>query len=215
MKRIGVLFCGTHFLDENEKSEAIITLNALKIAPEKADFPLFILNELIVNKEDFLVEENSALSVVKTVTGLTSDPLNNPAKFDQFVLDGLIILSANSVPVYKNGRLNSAISTQEIDSVADQLQKIHKQHKTIAFIGKSALWAPLLIGSPVRITLGNDPDHAELIDELGGEAVICPADDIVVDEEQGVISTPGFLGDQDVENVSHGIHKLLTRILGV
>ena len=90
MKRIGVLFCGTHFLDENEKSEAIITLNALKIAPEKADFPLFILNEPIVNKEDFLVEENSALSVGKTVTGLTSDPLNDTANLINLSWMGLL-----------------------------------------------------------------------------------------------------------------------------
>lgn len=214
MKRIGVILCGQNFSDKNEIQEAKLVLNALEKWGAAAVFLTFLQAQEDDNKGFYKGVAEDEKRGLTPLTGLTSYPLSDISEIEKFMPEALIILSAKSVPVYFKTKENSDEMPPESAGYMDLLKKIHKENITIGLVGKSAILAPLLVGGPVRVTLGNDPDSAELIEELGGEAVICPADDIVIDDEQHIMTTPGFLAGGTVEEISQGIDKLVTRILG-
>lgn len=47
---------------------------------------------------------------------------------------------------------------------------------------------------PLRLTIGTDIDTAEVLEEMGAEHVPCPVDDIVVDEDNKIVTTPAYAG---------------------
>jgi len=214
MKRIGVIICGETFSDKNEIHEAELVINALKNNGAMAAFFTHLSTQLIDNNDIKSDGLTGSLKVADIITGLTSYPLLGLSEIEKFMPESLLVLSANSVPVYFETKENSVEKRLPEYGYMDFLREYHKNKLTIALVGKSAALAPLLAQEPVRVTLGNDPDCAELIEELGGEAVICPADDIVIDAEQQVMSTPGFLAEGSISEISQGIDKLVTRILG-
>ena len=65
----------------------------------------------------------------------------------------------------------------------------------------------------MRLTIGNDIDTAEVIDSMGGEHVTCPVDDIVVDADQKVVTTPAYMLAQRISEAALGIDKLVARVL--
>ncbi|MNC78961.1 Enhancing lycopene biosynthesis protein 2 [compost metagenome] len=48
---------------------------------------------------------------------------------------------------------------------------------------------------------------------MGGEPVICPVDDIVVDIENKVVTTPAYMLAQSIGEAAQGIDKLVSRVL--
>ncbi|XNM43100.1 hypothetical protein ACLK10_17900 [Escherichia coli] len=42
------------------------------------------------------------------------------------------------------------------------------------------------------MTIGTDIDTAEVLEEMGAEHVPCPVDDIVVDEDNKIVTTPSI-----------------------
>jgi enhancing lycopene biosynthesis protein 2 len=214
MKRIGVIICGDAFLDKIEIHETELVINALKNNNAMAAFFTHFYSHGVDNNGFTGGVAEESLKVVNIFTGLTSYPLSDLSEIEKFMPDALIILSANSVPVYFETKENSIEYESSSKRYMDLLKKLYKKNLTIGFVGKSAILAPLLTRNPVRATLGNDPDCAELIEELGAEAVICPADDIVIDDAHQVMTTPGFLAGGSVAEISQGIDKLVTRILG-
>ncbi|MNR59238.1 Enhancing lycopene biosynthesis protein 2 [compost metagenome] len=65
----------------------------------------------------------------------------------------------------------------------------------------------------MRLTIGNDPDLGEVIDVMGGEPVICPVDDIVVDIEHKIVTTPAYMLATSIGEAAKGIDKLVSRVL--
>ena len=72
---------------------------------------------------------------------------------------------------------------------------------------------PKIFSVPLRITIGTDLDTADVVEEMGAEHVPCPVDDIVVDEENKVVTTPAWMLAQNIAEAASGIEKLVARVL--
>lgn len=68
---------------------------------------------------------------------------------------------------------------------------------------------------PLRITIGTDLDTADVVEEMGAEHVPCPVDDIVVDEENKVVTTPAYMLAENIAQAATGIEKLVARVLAL
>lgn len=66
---------------------------------------------------------------------------------------------------------------------------------------------------PLRLTIGTDIDTAEVLEEMGAEHVPCPVDDIVVDEDNKIVTTPAYMLAQNIAEAASGIDKLVSRVL--
>ncbi len=74
---------------------------------------------------------------------------------------------------------------------------------------------PKIIAAPLRLTIGTDIDTAELVEEMGGEHVPCPVDDIVVDEDNKVLTTPAYMLAESIDEAAAGIEKLVARLVAM
>ncbi len=66
---------------------------------------------------------------------------------------------------------------------------------------------------PAAFTIGTDIDTAEVLEEMGAEHVPCPVDDIVVDEDNKIVTTPAYMLAQNIAEAASGIDKLVSRVL--
>ena len=64
-----------------------------------------------------------------------------------------------------------------------------------------------------RLTIGTDIDTAEIVEDMGGEHVPCPVDDIVVDEDNKIVTTPAYMLAQNIAEAAAGIENVFDRVL--
>lgn len=67
-------------------------------------------------------------------------------------------------------------------------------------------------GSP-RLTIGTDPQTANHIEAFGAEHISCPVDDIVIDAEQKIVTTPAYMLAHRIGEAAQGINKLVHEVL--
>nr|VUD30011.1 Sigma cross-reacting protein 27A [Raoultella sp. NCTC 9187] len=90
---------------------------------------------------------------------------------------------------------------------------MHLAGKPLGFICIAPALLPKILPAPLRVTIGTDLDTAEALEDMGAEHVPCPVDDIVVDEENKVVTTPAYMLAQNIAEAASGIEKLVARVL--
>ncbi|AOR60543.1 isoprenoid biosynthesis glyoxalase ElbB [Pectobacterium parmentieri] len=213
MKRVGIVLSGCGVYDGSEIHEAVLTLLALDragaqavcFAPDKPQ--LQVVNHLT---GDVTGENRNVLAESARIARGNVQPLSTANAQD---LDALIV--PGGFGAVKN---LSDFSTQgsacQIDKTLQLLtQEIYKQSKPIGLLCISPVLLPKILGIPVRVTIGNDIDTAEAVEEMGGIHVVCPVDDIVVDEEHKIVTTPAYMLANSISEAAQGIDKLVARVL--
>ena len=90
---------------------------------------------------------------------------------------------------------------------------MHAAGKPLGFICIAPAMLPKIFDFPLRLTIGTDIDTAEIVEEMGGEHVPCPVDDIVVDEDNKIVTTPAYMLAKNIAEAAVGIEKLVARVL--
>lgn len=213
MKTVGIVLSGCGVNDGSEVHEAVLTLLALDragagvvfFAPDKPQQD--VINHLtgapMAEQRNVLVESaRIARGKIFALSQARADEL------DALIVPGGFGAAKNLSDLAQQGAGCS------VDADLQQLtREIHKQHKPLGFICIAPALLPTLLGTPLRLTIGNDADTAELVDAMGGIHVICPVDDIVIDAENKVITTPAYMLDASIGEVARGIDKLVARVL--
>lgn len=213
MKQVAVVLSGCGVYDGAEIHEAVLTLLALDragaqavcFAPDKPQ--LHVINHL--SGEEVSESRNVLLESARIARG----KIQALSQADAGQLDALIVPGG-----FGAAKNLSSFATQGAEcSVDPELSKLiremHKLNKPIGFMCIAPALLPKVIDQPLRLTIGNDPDLGEVIDAMGGEPVICPVDDIVVDIENKVVTTPAYMLAQSIGEAARGIDKLVSRVL--
>lgn len=112
----------------------------------------------------------------------------------------------------------SSFASQGSECVVDPglkrlVVEMHQASKPVGFMCIAPAMLPKIFDFPLRLTIGTDIDTAEVLEEMGAEHVPCPVDDIVVDEDNKVVTTPAYMLAQNIAEAATGIEKLVSRIL--
>jgi enhancing lycopene biosynthesis protein 2 len=92
-------------------------------------------------------------------------------------------------------------------------REVHNDGKPIGVICIApAIMAKILAGE-TELTIGFDEQTASDIDAMGAKHVLCPVDEIVVDKEKKVVSTPAYMEAKSIKEAASGIEKLVAEIL--
>lgn len=79
--------------------------------------------------------------------------------------------------------------------------------------------APTLIskiyGPGVKQTIGSDPDTRHKIEKMGGKHVIAEVNEVVVDEQHKVVSTPAYMLAKNIAEVFEGASALVKAVLAL
>jgi enhancing lycopene biosynthesis protein 2 len=92
---------------------------------------------------------------------------------------------------------------------------MHQAGKPLGFMCIAPALLPKIFAFPLRMTIGTDLDTADVVEEMGAEHVPCPVDDIVVDEENKVVTTPAYMLAENIAQAATGIEKLVARVLAL
>lgn len=92
---------------------------------------------------------------------------------------------------------------------------MHQTGKPLGFMCIAPAMLPKIFAFPLRMTIGTDLDTADVVEEMGAEHVPCPVDDIVVDEDNKVVTTPAYMLAEDIAQAATGIEKLVARVLAL
>lgn len=215
MKKVAVILSGCGVYDGSEIHEAVITLLALTrngaeavcFAPDKPQHD--VINHLTGQPEagtrNVLVESaRIARGAVQPLSAARAED------FDALIVPGGFGAAENLSTLATAGR------DAEIDGELLQLSRaMHQAGKPQGFMCIAPAMLPKIISAPLRLTIGNDIDTAEMVEAMGGEHVICPVDDIVVDEENRLVTTPAWMVAENIAQVAQGVDKLVERVLAL
>lgn len=214
MKRVGIVLSGCGVYDGAEIHEAVLTLlavdragaQAICFAPDKPQFHVVnhLTGEVTHENRNILVE--SARIARGKIQPLSQADANQ--------LDALIVPGGFGAAKNLSDFATQGAACQVDESLALLTREIYKQNKPIGFICIAPALLPKLLGEPVRVTIGNDIDTAECIEEMGGTHIVCPVDDIVVDAQHKVVTTPAYMLANSISEAAKGIDKLVERVLG-
>ena len=71
------------------------------------------------------------------------------------------------------------------------------------------------LGLSAKLTIGNDKNVADKINNMGCEHVDCKVDDIVFDKELNIVSTPAYMLAENISQTATGINKLVRKIVSI
>ncbi len=213
MKRVGIILCGCGVNDGSEIHEVVLTLLALdRAGAEAVCFAPNKCQSIVINHlsgEESHERRNMLVESARIVRGQIR-PLSD-ARADE--LDALIVPGGfGAVSNLSDLALKGEDGGVDAD-LYRLVREIHKQSKSIGFICIAPALLPKLIDAPLRLTIGTDNDTAEMIEAMGGIHVTCPVDDIVVDAENKVVTTPGYMLATSIAQAAKGIDKLVARVL--
>lgn len=213
MKKVGVVLSGSGVYDGTEIHEAVITL--LAIAREGAEAVCFapdkpqtdVINHL--TGEPMAESRNVLIEAARIARGAIT-PLAQASVND---LDALIV--PGGFGAAKN--LSSFASQGSECTVDPDLKRLalamHAAGKPLGFLCIAPAMLPKIFAFPLRLTIGTDIDTAEVLEDMGAEHITCPVDDIVVDEDNKVVTTPAYMLAEDIAQAAAGIEKLVSRVL--
>ena len=213
MKKVGVVLSGSGVYDGTEIHEAVITL--LAIAREGAEAVCFapdkpqtdVINHL--TGESMAESRNVLIEAARIARGAIT-PLAQASVND---LDALIV--PGGFGAAKN--LSSFASQGSECTVDPDLKRLalamHAAGKPLGFLCIAPAMLPKIFAFPLRLTIGTDIDTAEVLGDMGAEHITCPVDDIVVDEDNKVVTTPAYMLAEDIAQAAAGIEKLVSRVL--
>lgn len=213
MKKVGVILSGAGVYDGSEIHEAVITLLAIArhgaqavcFAPDKwqSDVVNHLTGEVLAERRNVLIE--SARIARGDVQPLAQASAND--------LDALIV--PGGFGAVKNLSNFASLGGEcTVDSSFKNLVlEMHQAGKPLGFMCIAPAMLPKIFDFPLRLTIGTDIDIAEVLEEMGAEHVPCPVDDIVVDEEHKVVTTPAYMLAGNIAQAASGIEKLVARVL--
>lgn len=98
------------------------------------------------------------------------------------------------------------------DELREKVGEFHAERKPIGLMCISPVMVPRLLGPGIAVTVGSDPGVSGAISAMGGLHRGCAVDDIVVDFENRVVTTPAYMLAERISDAAKGIFKLVDRV---
>lgn len=220
-KRIAVLLAGCGCFDGSEIHESVLSLLAIK--QQGADYQCFSIEDdqfqvtnhainKVINDEhrNMLVESaRIARGDIKAISTL------DPIKYDALIIPGGFGVAHNLC----NFALKQKDFTVRAD-VSALCQKFTELKKPVGFI----CIAPIMITKiyhdvckrnkqVINMTLGNDVNIAQLVNNLGMNHFTTNVNEACVDHNYKIVTTPAYMLAKDITQVYLGVSELVKQVL--
>lgn len=217
MAKVAVVLSGCGYLDGAEIQEAVFTLLFLDragaeiscFAPDKDQMHVVDHRTGDVTGETRNVLTESARIARGEIADIKTAKMDD---FDALVMPGGFGAAKNLSTFAVAGP--DAEIDPDVVRLVGEASKAKKPIVAIC-ISPAVLAAALKqVGSAATLTIGNDAGTAGAIEKLGSHHRDCPVDEMVVDEEHRVISTPAYMLGPGPKGVAAGIEKSIEQLMG-
>jgi len=73
--------------------------------------------------------------------------------------------------------------------------------------------APQIFGPGVECTIGSDEETARAIEAMGGRHRRCRVDEVCVDQQRSLVTTPAYMLAESIGQAAQGIRLLVDEVL--
>ncbi len=216
MKKIGVVLSGAGVYDGAELHEAVLTLLAIDRAGATAVcMAPNIAQHHVMNHLSGQEEPGETRNVLVESARIARGDIQDLATVDAGSLDALVF--PGGIGAVKN-LCDFAIHGGDCKVDPD----VEKLIQAVARAGKpigAACIAPALIArvfkgeKQVELTIGNDPGTAEALTKFGARHTDCAVEDIVIDRQNKLVTTPAYMLAQRISEASTGIEKMIQAVI--
>jgi len=215
MSKIGVVLSGCGVNDGSEIHEAVITMLELDRAGAEMVLMAPNIDQLHVINHATGEEMDDSRNVLIESARISRGNIEDIAGVTSENLDALIFPGGFGVAKNLSDYAMAGMECSINPDVLRLSKEVHNDGKPIGVICIApAIMAKILAGD-TELTIGFDEQTASDIDAMGAKHVLCPVDEIVVDKEKKVVSTPAYMEAQSIKQAASGIEKLVAEILNM
>ena len=215
MSKIGVVLSGCGVNDGSEIHESIITMLELDRAGAEMVLMAPNIDQLHVINHATGEEMEDSRNVLIESARISRGNIEDIAGVTSENLDALIFPGGFGVAKNLSDYAMAGMECSINPDVLRLSREVHNDGKPIGVICIApAIMAKILAGE-TELTIGFDEQTASDIDAMGAKHVLCPVDEIVVDKEKKVVSTPAYMEAQSIKQAASGIEKLVAEILNM
>jgi enhancing lycopene biosynthesis protein 2 len=216
MKKIGVVLSGCGVRDGSEIHEAVLTMLAISqcgaeavcMAPD-TDFP----ETEHINMQETGAKRNALVESARIARGNIRDIATvKAADIDAIIFPGGFGAAKNLCDFAVKG---AAASVHP--EVARLIKEMALAKKPIGAICIAPVLIATVLGKELSptLTIGTDSGTAGELEKTGARHRNCPVQDIVVDRENKIVSTPAYMLANTVSEVSEGIGKCVREVIAL
>jgi len=214
-KKVGVVLAGCGVYDGAEIHESVLTLLNLDkagaqivcIAP---DIPQHHVINHVAGQEAVGESRNVLTEASRIARGDIKDIQKvNASDLDALIFPGGFGAAKNLCDfAFKN---KDCSVNPEVERL---ITEMHAARKPIGFICIAPTIAAKVLGKHhPSLTVGSDEDTAGAIEAMGGKHVTHKVDEVEVDKDNKIVSTPAYMLGPSIRNVAAGIEKLVVEVL--
>ena len=213
MSKIGIVLSGCGVNDGSEIHETVITMLELDKAGAEMIVMAPNIDQLHVINHATGEEMDDSRNVLIESARISRGNIEDIAGITSKGLDALIFPGGFGVAKNLSDYAMAGMECSVNPDVLRLSREVHNDGKPIGVICIApAIMAKILAGE-TELTIGFDEQTASDIDAMGAKHVLCPVDEIVVDKEKKVVSTPAYMEAKSIKEAASGIEKLVAEIL--
>ena len=215
MSKIGIVLSGCGVNDGSEIHEAVITM--LELDKAGADMLLMAPNidQLHVINHATGEEMNDSRNVLVESARISRGDIEDIAVVTSENVDALIFPGGFGVAKNLSDYAMAGVECSVNPDVLRLSREVHNEGKPIGAICIAPAIMAMILSGKTELTVGFDEQTASDIDAMGAKHVLCPVDEIVVDKEKKVVSTPAYMEAKSIKEAALGIEKLVAEILNM
>jgi enhancing lycopene biosynthesis protein 2 len=215
MPRIGVVLSGCGVNDGAEIQESVITMLELDKAGAEMVLMAPNIDQLHVINHYTGQEMDEYRNVLVESARIARWNIKDMAEVSSSDVDALIFPGgfgvAKNLCDYAMTGANCSINPD----VLKLAKEIHKDNKPIGVMCIAPAMMAKILGEDIELTIGFDEQTANDINTMGAKHITCPVEDIIVDRDKKVVSTPAYMEANSIKEAAEGISKLVIEVLNM
>jgi len=215
MPKVGLVLSGCGVNDGSEIHEAVITMLELDKAGAEMVLMAPNIDQLHVINHATGEEMDDSRNVLIESARIARGNIEDIAVVTSDNIDALILPGGFGVAKNLSDYAMAGMECSINPDVLRLSRQVHNDGKPIGVICIApAIMAKILAGD-TELTIGFDEQTASDIDAMGAKHVLCPVDQIVVDKDKKVVSTPAYMEAKSIKEAASGIEKLVSEIFNM
>ena len=217
MPRVGVVLSGCGVYDGAEIHESVLTLLALdRAGAEAVCLAPDVAQKHVVNHLTGQPEKGESRNVLVEAARIARGKVKDLAGFDPAGLDALVLPGGFGAAKNLCDFAFRGADCEVQPEVARVVRAVHAAGKPVGAVCIAPVILAKLLGEErPRLTIGTDPGTAAAIEKMGGAHVSCGGGGAVVDADRRLVTTPAYMLDSPISEVSAGIEKLVAELLAM
>lgn len=213
-KQVAVILAGCGVYDGSDIYETTLTLLRLdQLGIGYRCFAPDIEHHHVVNHLNQEVADGEPRNVLQESARLARGEISplNALVADDF--EAVIVPGGFGVAKNLSDFASAGDNMHVLDALKQALSGFRSESKPIGLMCIAPVLVPRLFDDGIAVTVGNDPAVSGAISAMGGLHRSCGVEDIVVDIEHRVVTTPAYMLATRISEAAVGIFKLVDRVV--